>query len=411
MTNTTAPIKAPARRRVGIIAAVLLCVGMIGGLAWWYGPGNAPSRYRRMSLLELNQTLNRNPKDALAARTLALRLAGEGDAGMGEPALRTALALNPNDPEVATGLGELLMSKGRYAEAFQALKSVAARFPHYEPGRSALGRLYMKKGSYLHASTEYEAVVAQDKSADDAWYQLAVCYLQMQQSAKAQNAIDAALRLQPEEPHYLALKGSVDVAVGNVGAGIDETRRAAQLAPRNIRIIATLTNLLLAQHRSEADLDMAEQTIGRLEQLNPDYPLLPFQRGELERLRQHWPAAAHYLERALATTPNQDEVYFSLSQVYRRLNRMPEADRMIGIFRHRQQLSQQMDAVRIALGSSPDDPNLYVQLADLQMQLGDKDGAIGSVKAGLALDPKSVPLLRRLQAFSGPPPSGSAPRQ
>jgi tetratricopeptide (TPR) repeat protein len=395
-----------------MIAAALAAGILIGGAAWWYSPGNAPNRYRRMSMLELNQTLDRNPKDAIAARTLALRLAAEGDAGMGEPALRTALALDPNDAEVATGLGELMMAKNRYEDAFQILKSVSARFPNYEPGRSALGRLYMKKGSFLHASTEYEAIVAMDKRADDAWYQLAVCYLQMQQSAKAQNAIDAALKLQPNEPHYLALKGSVDVAVGAVDAGIAETRRAAQLAPKNIRIISTLTNLLLTQHRSEADLDMAEETIGRLEQLNPDYPLLPYQRGELERLRQHWLPAAHYLEKALTTTPGQDEVYFSLGQVYRRLGREKAADQMIEIFRQRQKLTQEMDSVRLSLSTRPDDASLYVQLANIQYRLGDPNGALSSIRAGLAIDPKNVPLLtglHRLSPSSAPPGAASQP--
>ncbi len=382
--------------------AAILGIAVVVGAVWWYRPGNAAYRYSRMSMLDLRQTLDRHPNDALAARLLALRLAREGDAGMGEPALRNAIALNPNDPEVATGLGELLMAKGRYPEAFQLLKSVAARFPNYIPGRSALGKLYMKKGSYLHASTEYEAVVGFDNSADDAWYQLAVCYLQMQQSAKAQSAIDAALKLQPEEPHYLALKGSVDVAVGNVAAGIEETRRAAQLAPRNIRITATLINLLLAQHRSEADLEMAEGTIGRLEQLNPDYPLLPYQRGELERLRQHWEPAARYLEKAQQAAPQQDEIYFSLGQVYRRLNRSHEADQMMQIFRYRQNLNQQMDAVRIALGSHPDEASLYAKLTEIQMRLGDRAGALSSTQAGLALDPKNTTLQQQYQTLAPP---------
>jgi tetratricopeptide (TPR) repeat protein len=197
--------------------------------------------------------------------------------------------------------------------------------------------------------------------------------------------------------------------VGNVSAGIDATRRAAQLAPRDIRIISTLTNLLLTQHRSEADLDMAEQTIGRLEQLQPDLPLLPYQRGELERLRQHWLPAAHSLERALVTAPGQDEVYFSLSQVYRRLNRDREADQMMEIFRQRQKLSQQMDVIRLTMGKRPDDASLYAQMANIQFLLGDREGALASIKAGLAIDPKNIPLQHGLQRLSPPVAPRTAP--
>lgn len=407
MKNPTS--KNSVLKKIGLAAAALLGCGLIGGLIWWYGPANAANRYQRMSLLDLNQVLSRNPKDALAARTLALRLARAGDMGMGEPALLTALDLNPNDPEVATALGDLWIAKKRYPEAFQVLKAVTARSPHYLLGRSELGSLYMKKGSYLHASEEYEAIVTQDKSADDAWYQLAICYLQMQQSAKAQNAIDNAIRLKPQIAHYLALKGSIDVAVGNVDKGIEDTRRAAQLAPKSTHILSTLVNLLLAQHRNDADLDLAEQAIGRLEQLDPDLPLLPFQRGELERLRQHWQAASRYLERALVLTPTQDEVYFSLGQVYRRLNRTQDADRMTHIFQRRQGLSQKMEALRIDLSSHPDKIDLYAQIADLQMQLGDREGALNTVRSGLALDPKNAALQRWTPLLSKANSSGAAP--
>lgn len=413
MTNTT-PIEQipppPHRRRPLGTALVIVLVGASLAVAvWWYSPGNRARRYSRMSLLDLNHTLDHDPRDRFAARMLALRLARDGDAGLAEPALRNSLLLNPNDAEVTTGLGELLMAKGRHPEAFQLLKSAAERFPNYRQGRSALGRLYMKKGSYLHASTEFEAVVKRDSTADDSWYQLAICYLEMQQSAKAQAAIDTALRLQPNDPQYLALKGSVDVAVGNVGAGIDETKRASDIAPGDIRINSTLVNLLLSQHRNAADLDLAEQAIGKLEQRNPDYPLLPYQRGELERLRQRWEPAAHYLEKALLTTPQQDEVYFSLSQVYRRLNRIKDADRLGKVFTHRQDVHRKMDAVRIQLGSQSENAMLFSQLADLQMQLADRPAAISSVKAGLAIDPKNVLLKKWLRILDPSAGAEAAP--
>jgi tetratricopeptide (TPR) repeat protein len=254
----------------------------------------------------------------------------------------------------------------------------------------------MKKGSFLHASTEFEAAVAHDKSADEAWYQLAVCYLQTQQIAKSQAAIDAALNLQPNDAHYLALKGSVDVAAGNTDGGIEVTKRAADLAPQDVRIASTLINLLLAQHRNDADLALAEQTIGRLEQLNPDYPLLPYERGELERLRGHWEPAAHYLEMALQATPQQDEVYFSLSQAYRRLNRIKDADRLIKIYTHRQDVHRKMDAIHTQLSSDPKNVDLYAQLADLQMQILERPAAIETIKTGLVVDPNNARLRKWL---------------
>jgi len=403
-------LNSPVRGKTGPILLVVVGCTVIGGMALWYSPGNAASRYRRMSLPDLKQTLDQNPNDALASRAFALRLGREGDPETSQTALRSAMALNPDDPEVATRLGELLMRNGQSVEAFQLLKSVAGRFPKYLPGRSALGSFYMKNAAYVHASSEYEAILAQDKSAADAWYQLAVCYQHRQQSSKALSAIDTALRLDPDNPEYLVLKGSTDVTVGNIGAGIEETRRAAQLAPKDVAINSALVTLLLNQHRSDDEVALAEQTIGRVEQLQPDYPLLPFQHGELERIRQHWLPAALYLEKALVATPRQNETYFALSQVYRRLNRTQEADRMMGIFQQRQQLDLRIGEVRIALSEHPNDPDLYAQLANLQLRLGDRDGARINIRAGLAIDPANARLQMELRTMATQVPSGKGTR-
>jgi tetratricopeptide (TPR) repeat protein len=370
----------------------------VGVAVWWLGPWSAPFRYSRTDLVSLRRTVERNPKDYAAWREMGLRLARDGDPLAYGP-LHEAFALNPNDAEVGTGLGELLLETKRYPEAFQVLKAVTSRMPKYALARMALGRLYKQKSSFLHASTEFEAVTAADPKNTDAWYELAICYLQMQQSAKAQAAINECLKRWPDNPQYLALKGSIDAAVGNVDTGIEATKKAAELAPRDVKIQATLVSMLLAHHRSAEDLTLAEQVIGRLEQLSPDNALLPYHRGELERLRQNWPAAVAYLERAVKSAPTETEIYFSLGQVYQRLNRKAEADRVLDIYHRRQDLQRRIEDVRIALGSDPNKLPLYAKLIDLQLRLGDRPGAASSLQAAYDIDPKSPHIRKYIEAL------------
>lgn len=389
---------APGQRknRIPALAFGLVLLAVAGVALWWYGPWNVERRYQRMDLVSLKQRVDTNPKDFAAWREIGLRLARHGDR-MAELPLTQAYTLNNSDPHVATALGEVLLAENHYSEAFQILKSVVERNPKFALARMALGKLYRRKGSYLHASEQYEAVVANNKNYTEAWYELGVCYLLMQQAAKAQSAIDEALRQSPNDPHFLALKGSVDAAVGNVVAGLETTKRAAELAPDNLRIQVNFANMLLAHHRSDEDLKLAEQVIGRIEQLDVRYPLLPYQRGELERLRGNWQAAARFLEQAVRSAPMQDEVYFALSQTYRRLNRKKEADELLTVYRRRQDINRQIDEVRIALGARTEDASLYTKLADLQLQLNDSEGAMNSLQTALQINPKDTKIQNRLQ--------------
>jgi tetratricopeptide (TPR) repeat protein len=396
--STTPDQKGKPLRLPLIIGATLLTLVAAGAAAWWFGPWSAPFRYGHTDLVSLRRKVAQNPKDYHAWREIGLRLAKDGDP-LAYGALQEAYALNPNDVEVGTGLGELLMETRSYPEAFQVLKSVTSRVPKYTLGRMALGRLYRRKGSYQHAASEFEAVTAQDPKDSGAWYELAVCYLQMQRAAKSQEAITKALSLQPKDPQYLLLKGSIDTALGQIDSGIAATKSAADLAPKDVKVQSTFVNLLLAHHRGPEDLKLAGEVLGRLEQLSPNDPFLPYQRGELERLQQNWTAAATYLERAQTTIPGQIEVYFSLGQVYRRLGRNADADRVLAVYHKLQDLRRKIDDVRVAIGSSPRDVSLYAKLIDYQLQLGDREGAASSLQAAYDIDPKSPHIRKHVEAM------------
>ncbi len=405
-----APIGRPTRRtralRIALGAAALSA--MLGTGIWWYGPWNAELRYSHTDLVTLRRIVEASPGDYHAWRQLGLRLAADGDP-LAEAPLRHALSLQPTDAHVATSLGELLIATDRVPDAFQVLKSAVGTSPRFALAHAALGKLYMKKGSYLHATEELEAATALDASLSDAWHYLAICYLQTQQAGKAEHAINRALHLDPDDARYLALKGSIEVAVGNVDDGLRHARMAARQAPKDPHILATLADMLLANHRSEDDLAEASTVIDKFAAVEPDNPLVLYQRGELERLRGHWSSAADQLERALALAPHKLEIYFALSQTYRRMGRNADADRMLAIYRKRQDLDRQIAAAEMALAERPTDVRAYVRVVDLKIQSEDIAGAIASARAGLALEPKYKPLLlrmERLESLASAAPTG-----
>jgi tetratricopeptide (TPR) repeat protein len=395
-----------SRRRTLIpIAIASLLLGM---LLCWLSPWAAPLRYRRMSLVALNRIVEREPDNRLAWRELGLRLAHDGDGALSEPALRRALALDATDAEVATGLGEILLSRGEYPEAFQVLKTAVEHRPDYPLARMALGRLYRRRGSYHHAAEQFEVVARRHRDYPDAWRELAVCYLQMQQVARASDAIGRALAQNPKEPEYLEVRAATEAAVGRVDTALASLQRAGELAPRSAIIQARLASMLLAHHRGDADLALATQAADRLEGIDPTYPLLPYLRGQLAVFQHDWGAAVHHLEQAREATPDQPEVYYALSQAYRRVGRRREAEQMLARYRRQQDLQRRIDAVRIKLTMEQDQIPLYCQLSELQFQAGDLRGAKESLANALQLDPgdaraqRQQRRLERLSARTGP---------
>ncbi len=353
-----------------------------------------------MSLVSLRQLLDRDPDNAKAWRQMALRLANAGDAAMAEPALKRAFELNPHDAKIATGIGELYAAENRLSDAEQALKAAVSAQPSDPTAHRDLGLLYLRSDRPKLAIGEFNAVIGADKRADDAWYQIAVCNMALNHVPEAQNAIVLALAIAPANAAYMDMKGRTDVSSGKVEEGIDETLRAAQAAPKDVRIQADVINLLLERHRNSKDLEIAEQTIGNLEQISPDFPPIPYQRGRLEMLRNHWQDAARYLNIALRAAPQQDDVAIALSETYTKLNKTVEAGQLVAAVNHRKQLKMNADVVRAALQKGPQSADLYIQLANLEMQLGNRATALSAMQSGLKIDPQNSTLLKWQQMLN-----------
>jgi predicted Zn-dependent protease len=403
MSSASSPAE---RARLAVVAAVLLV--SVGGLGWWFGPWNEANRYRKTSLVSLRRIVESQPQNRLAWREIGLRLAGDGDGTMAEPALREALRLDAADVEVATGLGEILLARGATEEAFQILSAVVGRRPDYAPGRMALGRLYRRKGAYQRAAEQFETVASQHVGFPDASYQLAVCFLQMQQVSKASTAIDRALAESPDEPEYLSVRAAVHAAIGEVDQALASLTHAAELAPTSVRTQASLASMLLAHQRGPDDLALADRAISQLEKLRPDHPLLPYLHGRRAMLKQQWAAAVEALEAARESTPSQDEVYYSLSQSYRRVGRKADAATALAEYRRRDNLRRRINQVQIRLAETKDQLPLYRELAELQLKLGDVGSARASLTAAQVIAPNDADLRRRLDELAAALTGGGA---
>lgn len=374
----------------------LTVTAALASVTFWLSPMARPLRYERMSLLDLRRETRRDASNFEAWKKLGLRLAAAGDGGMAEPVLRSAFALRPNDPEAATALGEILMERREYPEAFQVLKTAVDENPGYPLARMALGRLHRRRGAYHLAVEQFRAVVENHRGFPDAWGQLATCYLQMQQVAKADEAISRALEAEPDQPEYLLIRAATLAAVGKHREAGQVMERASAARPDDPGIQARYATLLLTHYERPEDLDRAGELLKALQQKAPDHPLLPYLRGQLAVHRGEWAASVPHLERARALNPGQDEVYYALSQAYRRVGREADADQALSTYRKNQSLRREIDELRIKLAVVAKRTPLYLRLARLQDQAGDRAGAAASLQTASQLDPDNPELKKEI---------------
>jgi len=395
MTAPSSLRAAPMRTTTIVLVGIALLLAS-GVAIWWYGPWNEVARYNRMPLLALHRLADDQPHNAVAWHILALKLARDGDADLAEPALRQALELNPNDGMAAAGLSQLLISTGRLDEAFQILKQTAGRAPHNLTVRLELGRLYQRKGAAQHAAAEYEAVTAMDARNADAWYLLAECYYNMQKLGQAQDAIHRALTLQANNPQYLTFSAMLAAASGHAEDAIATARKSASLAPDDVTIQANFVAMLLQHQHSKDEIREAETTIGRLEQIAPNYPPLSSLRGDLEAAQGHWEAAARYYQKATEALPDSNHAYYVLARAYRQLGRSADAERFEKIYARRQSLLQQIDGVKSEIGGKPRNAGLYERLSAAELEYGHRAEAISALETALAISPGNPEIQKRL---------------
>jgi tetratricopeptide (TPR) repeat protein len=187
---------------------------------------------------------------------------------------------------------------GRGPEAEATLKRAAARAPADAEVPYHLGRIYYQQGRHTEAAESFRRATRLDPGAYAAWDNLGLASEALGDVAQAQQHYLKAIALvYKDHPRYdvvYANFADLLIRLGNFPRAFDLAAEAAQRNPEEPRNFFLAGKALVQLGRSDLSVRWFEQAIA----LNPDYP------------------EPHYL----------------LSQVYRKLGRAADADRMLKSF-------------------------------------------------------------------------------
>ena len=187
---------------------------------------------------------------------------------------------------------------GRDPEAEATLKRAAARAPADAEIPYDLGRIYYQQGRHAESAELMRRAIALDQHAYKAWDNLGLASEALGNVAEAQQHYLKAIALvHKDHPRYDAVYANfadLMIKLGNYQRGFDLAVEAAERNPNEPRNFFLAGKALVQVGRSDLSVRWFEQAIA----LNADYP----------------------------------EPYYLLSQAYRKLGRLADAERTLKSF-------------------------------------------------------------------------------
>jgi tetratricopeptide (TPR) repeat protein len=202
--------------------------------------------------VELARALTRDRAgDPRAWLRLARCLTDPGQMPEALEALEKAVALDPRNVEAHDQKAERLAAMGRYDEALAAARppELSAELPLVLQGRAAW--VEARRGNYAAAIPPMQALVSVDPEYVWGWQQLAEWYNETNRPENYLEAASELVRLRPEHPMSLTMRGEAKLQTGDRAGGKQDLRDALRIHPGYSPAAVVLFDACLAddEHR------------------------------------------------------------------------------------------------------------------------------------------------------------------
>lgn len=371
------------------------------------GVVHAELRDRQKARLYLEEFLKVEPRNVAARKVLGSILIAQADPLAALSVLEEARRLSPGDPEVLALLAGAYSSRRQYQSA-TALLEDALKLSGGAPAmyvQMGIGLLY--QGRVDLGVEQLERGLAKDPAQAYGAMLLAVTYLQR---GNARKAVEVAERLVKAEPKNVAahnLLGLCRASARDPGGARAAYERAIQLDGTFTGAKLNLARLDVAEGRYDAARDRLNSVLKE----RPRDVQAMFELANAEDAAGRSAEAVRWLEKARDLRKRNDDVAVRLVGLYLRTN---AADKALEVAKDAEARAPDSPAVlgalaraQLALGDAKSaqavlsrmsrlaggDPDVLVQVAQLQLLANDTRGAASSVDKALAARPNFLPAM------------------
>ncbi|RME82705.1 MAG: tetratricopeptide repeat protein [Caldilineae bacterium] len=178
------------------------------------------------------RALSLDPEYAAAYRVLGVALSVQGDLEGAREAYQQALALHPDDAQAYAGLASVDERLGLSEEALAAYRQAVRLNPDDWQSQFRLGELYARAGDLAEAEKAYTAALTSNPGSAEAYFGLGLSAYKQCRLSTAVQALNQAVKLQPDLSTYRGLLAALYEAQGR-GADAEAIYAELQQKPES----------------------------------------------------------------------------------------------------------------------------------------------------------------------------------
>lgn len=242
--------------------------------------------------------------------------------------------------QLALDKGKQYLSQSRGDLAIEAFKTAMLHQPQAAEAHMMVGYTYRFLASFemiAEAKAELRQAVALDPNLAWARFYLARIYVDLGRLAKAEEELTEALRIEEQNPFFLAFLGDVNRQSGDPNRSIQLNLKAVEISP----------SLSLAHYYlglAYNDLDERDKALREFETAIECPQVLPEMHvalGSSYADAERYSEAIAQFERAIELDPNRAESHLQLAKAYRLSDRLDLAEKELRLLKGNPQMQIQ----------------------------------------------------------------------
>nr|ART38043.1 F111 [uncultured bacterium] len=201
-----------------------------------------------------------NPKDAGIHDLLGRLYAAQGDP-KGIEMLKQAVSLQPDSAALRERLGIAMLLGGQQDEATEQIEAAGRLDPNARQGKYMLVVGALREKDFQRALKEVEKLRSAYPEDATVFNLLGGVYLALNDTAKAEQAFNEALRLKPDSTAAVNNLGQLKAAARDLDGAAAVYRKGLEQSPGEAAISPRLAGILLAQNKPEEALEVLHASV------------------------------------------------------------------------------------------------------------------------------------------------------
>ncbi len=260
----------------------------------------------------------------------------------------------------------------RYADALPDLTEALK----YDPASYAIiyqkANVELQLGKYQEAKEDYRKLGRMQNRSLESLIGLSQIAIRENNFGLANEYIDQAVNLFPNEPDIYLRRADIRQQLGNNVGAVEDMIMAISLDSRSTRAIRSITDM------ANADYNSVISGLSRAITQAPDNGMFYYIRASIEQAHYHYVAAINDFNTIIDRNfYNYAGLYASLADCYYHICKFPEA----------------LDNINYAIGSGSADADYYITLSKIRLAMGDKEAALAAVERAIETEGNAASIM------------------